>query len=63
MDNAFLGLYLGYLTFMLGLYLMADEVFTPKIARYVRMTAVMSLFWGGLMLILASIIQMRLGTL
>lgn len=60
MDNAFLGFFLGHLTFMLGLYLMADELFNSKIAKYIRMIAVMSLFWGGLMLMLASIIKMRL---
>lgn len=58
MSNALIGLYLGHAIFMLGLYLIADEILAPKIAKYVRMTAVLSFLWSGLFCMCSSILQM-----
>lgn len=58
MDNVILGLYLGHITFMLGLYLLADEISNPKIAKNMRMIALGSLLFGGFGLMILSIHKM-----
>lgn len=58
MDNVILGLYLGHITFMLGLYLLADEISNSKIAKNMRMIALGSLLFGGFGLMILSIHKM-----
>lgn len=58
MDNAVLGFFLGHLTLMLGLYLIADEIPYPRISQNIRFISLSSLIFGGLGLMILSVHKM-----
>lgn len=58
LDNTVLGFFLGHLTFMLGLYLIADEIPYPKISQNIRFISLSSLICGGFGLMILSIHKM-----